>query len=495
MAGEASNIGLRPTTAPSVNFGDIMNQGLNRLERNQERQRLEEERKRQRDIEFEERYGIDEDLFVMEDTEFRTVNDATTEAVSLYRDRYYDIYKQLKSDPNNVDLKKRLGAVQNSVKRMKASHEKIKAVGEEYLEKLANDQISGVDEDRWRERLEATDEGRVKVRLDENDNMQYLFYNKDGRLEDVMAYKELIGDSLYDRVDLDTELDGLVKRVGTDQIDVVQGGFIKSMNQFGADQQRFVNQWIDSYLGTDQKSLDTNPILADILNQATGGSSKKRTGFTEEERQFAKQYLLQQTKDRFNEEIKLRQMSTASSRPSAAELKQPRPSDINIGFQGSQPQVDDQGRFVFTIAKNIAIDPTKSDRKIDEIRADKKGNIWVSGEDRVKVKDVPENATVESVAKKEDVPKSMVEQLLDGDGKITYYVRRRFTTKDSKTINKVGNIFGVEDELGLRNILYQDMVNKFGKDVADQIIAAQEEKKPQPKVPTEVKTGSGNTYK
>lgn len=497
MAGQASNIGLNPTTAPTTNFGDIMNQGLNRLDRNQEKARLEEERKRQRDLEFEDRYGIPEDLFVLEDTEFRTVNDATTEAVSLYRDRYYDIFKQLKQDPNNVDLKKRLGSVQNSVKRMRASHDKIKAIGEEYLEKLVNDQISGVDEEVWRERLEATDEGRVKVNLDENDNMQYLFYDKDGRLQDVMAYKELINDSLYDRVDLDTELDGLVKRVGTDQIDVVQGGFIKSMNQFGADQQRFVTQWIDSYLGTDEKSLETNPVLADILNQATGGSSKKRKEFTEEERQFAREYLLQQTKDRFNEEVKLKQLSTSSSRPSAAELKQPTPQDINIAFQGSSPKKDAEGRFVFTIGKNVAIDPTKSDRKIDTIKSDKDGNIWVSGEDRRKVKGVQQSDTEESVAEKEGVEVSMVEKLLSADGSVQYYVREPFTTNDSKTINKVGNIFGVEDELGLRNILYQDMVQKFGKDVADQIISSSETKKPQPKieVPKEVKTESGTVYK
>lgn len=490
-----TNIGLRPTQAITEDFGGIAQQGVNQLIAKKEREAASVEAERKRNQEFEDRYGINEDDYVLEDTEFRTVNDATTEAVSQYRDRYYDIFNQLKNDPNNLELKKRLGNVTNSVKRMKASHDKIQQIGEDYLAKLEADGLSGVDEDKWREILEATDEGRLKVKLDENDNMQYMFYGKDGKLKEVLPYKELISGSLTERVDLDAELDGLVARVGTDTIDVVSGGFIKSMNQFGNDQQRFVNDWIDSYLGTDEKSLETNPVLADLLNQATGGSSKKREDFTEEERQQVKKFLLQQTKDRFNEVIKLKQLTQPRAQ-SATDAKRLKASDINLSFDGNKPTRDADGNFVFTIAKNVAVDPTKSDRKIDTIKSNAKGEIIVEGEDRVKIKGVQPDDSEESVAEREGVDVGFIEKLLAADGSVQYFKRVPFSTSDSKTINKVGNMFGVEDELGLRNILYQDMVSKFGKETADKIIqGGQAPSIEEQKVPTSVKTASGSTYK
>jgi hypothetical protein len=151
--------------------------------------------------------------------------------------------------------------------------------------------------------------------------------------------------------------------------------------------------------------------------------------------------------------------------------------------------------FVFTISKPVAVDPTKSDRKIDTIKSDSQGNIIVEGEDRIKVKGVQ---SVEEAATKLGVEKNFIEEYLDSDGKVQYYQRVPFSANskdDSALINKVGNIFGVEDELGLRNILYQDMVDKFGQEVADRLIQAQPaEKAAQPTAPKKVKTESGNTY-
>lgn len=495
MATLSSNIGRNPTQAVSTDFGDIMNEGLSRLERNQQTQRLEEEKRLKREQEFEDRYGIDESLYVLPDTEFRTVNDATTEAVSLYRDRYYDIYKELKKDPNNIELKKKLGNVTNSVKRMKASHEKMKEIGENYLTMLENDELSGVDEDKWREILEATDEGRLKINLDQEDNMQLLFYNKGGALQEVVPYSELIKGSLTKRVDLNKELDALVKRVGTDKIDTVTGGYIQSLNQFGPDQKAFIEGQFDSFLGTDEKSLETNPVLADLLNQATGGSSKKRENFTEEERQFVKRYLVEQTKARFNEEISLEPLPQRAERAqTAAERDALTPDKINIAMDGTAPRKDIRGNFVFTLSQPIAIDPTKSDRKIDVIKSSPSGKITVEGQDRIKIKGVQEGDTVEDVAEREGVQPSLIEQLFDQEGQVTYYRIQPFVEDAGTTINKIGNMFGVNDENGLRNVLYQDMVSKFGKEVADSLITTA----PKPnkiEIPKEVKSQSGATYK
>lgn len=459
MADGTSNIGSAPTRAANVDFGGIMNQGLDRLAQNQERERLAVERQDKKNQEFEDRYGIDESLYVLEDTEFRTVNDTATEAVSMYRDRYYDVFTQLKDDPNNIDLKKRLGKITNSVKKLSASNNKMKEIGDKYVTMLENDQLSGVVEDNWREILEATEDGRVKVQMDGDDNMQYLFYNKKGKLEEVIPFKELIGETLIEKVDLDTQLNALVESIGTDELDSVSGRFIKTSNVFGADQARFVNDFIDSYVGTDSKSLETNPVLADLLNQATGGSSKKQKDFTERERQQVKEFLLQQTKDRFDEKVKLKERAQPRA-TSAADQKRLTGADINVSRTAEGVNRDSDGNIQFTIAKPVALDPTKSDRRIDAISLSPEGKLQVSGEDRRKVKGVQPSDTEESVAEREGVEVNFIEKLLAADGSVQYFVREAFTSNDPKTISKVGNMFGVQDELGLLSILEDDLRQK-----------------------------------
>ena len=94
-----TNIGVRPTQAVSTNFGDIMRQGQAEARAVRSERRLEQQLVDKRRKEFKDEWGIDEDLFNLDDTEFRTVNDATTEALHKYRDRYYDVYKQLEKEP------------------------------------------------------------------------------------------------------------------------------------------------------------------------------------------------------------------------------------------------------------------------------------------------------------------------------------------------------------------------------------------------------------
>jgi hypothetical protein len=497
MARQASSIGLRPTQAVTEDFGGIMERGLDRLARNKETARLEAERAEAKSAAFEEKFGIDESQFVLDDTEFRDVNDAATEAVSLYRDRMWEVKTQLKNDPNNDVLKKRLGKIGNSVKRLGAANNKIKELGDQFVTMLENDEISGVDEERIQNMLESVERGDIKIHMDENDDMSFLFYDEDKKLQNVSSFGDIMKESPTKRIDLDTDLEAFVGTIGRDKIDSVTGRFIKGSDVFGADQQRFTNDFIDSYLGVDAKSLKRNDALADLLNQATGGSSKKKTDFSEDERQFVKNWLNQQVKDRFDETISLKERPQPRA-VSAAEAKKPRAVDINIAFQGSRPRRDSEGNFVFTIARPIAVDPTKSDRKIDTIKSDQQGNIIVEGEDRVKVKGVQDDS-VESVAEREGVETSMIEELLTSDGSVQYYKRIPFSANsrdDSALINKVGNMFGVEDELGLRNILYQDMVEKFGQEVADRIIQEPTaQKQTQQKAPKEVKTQSGATYK
>lgn len=471
-----SNIGLRPSTAVTEDFGGNARQGVRDYLYLQQLQAQQAERKRQAQQDLEDRWGIDESLYQLPDTEFRSLNDVTTEALSYYRDSYYETYKKLQKDPTNLELKKELGRISNVATMMKTGHQAMAKRGQEGLLMLENDEISGVDEERWREQMESYDDARVVFRPGPDKTPQMLIYNKEGKLQDVVSYQDLVKGNIIKKIDVDTELDDLVKGMGGYKVDKITGGVIRTEDIFGDKQSKFANDWIDSYIGTDEKSLENNDVLADLLNQATSGVSKKRSNFTQQDREYVKNWLMDQIKGRYDEETSLKNNFNVSRSTTKTQTA----SDlINISMQGSAPQIDKKGRFVYTIAEPIAIDPTKSDRKIDNIRATADGRIVLTGQDRRKVKGVSEFTTIEEVAAQEQVPTSWVERLLGDDGEITFYVREPFEEDRPEFVNKVGNMLGVEDELGLRNILYQDMVQKFGEEGAQKLLQRQLSKETQ----------------
>jgi FMN phosphatase YigB (HAD superfamily) len=123
MAAQSTVIGTGITQAPNVDFGQVVRQGVQDIITQQDKIKAEKERQEAKRAELYDKYGFDEELAVLPDSEFRTANDAALEAVSKLRDRYYDVYKQLEGNPNNIELRKRLGNITNNIKRLKATHE------------------------------------------------------------------------------------------------------------------------------------------------------------------------------------------------------------------------------------------------------------------------------------------------------------------------------------------------------------------------------------
>lgn len=473
MATQQSNIGLRPTQAVTEDFGGIVQQGLSIYDAKRQRDEDEKEKKRK---EFDEKFGIEEDLYVLPDTEFRSVNDATTEAMSKYRDRYYDVFKELQADPNNLELKKKLGNITNSVKRMRAAHDKFMTMGQQGLDMIANDSMSGVDEDTWREQLEAFDEGRIQIRLDDSDNMQFLFYDKEGGLAQVVPYNEFVRGDIYNKVDVESEIEGMLKLIGRDSYDENIGRFIRTVDEFGPRQEQQARALI-------RQQLESDEVVADILNQANG--SKKRSDFTDQEKAEAEQYLVNTLRNAYDQANSLKERPlprVSRPRTGSGGATDPISTDlIQPATDNGAPSITSDGKFLFTLGQGIAIDPTKSDRKIDRIEATADGNIVFRGEDREKVKDVPpsekETQSAETVAAENNLSVDDMIEILNGDGSVTYYRRVPFVEDANSVINKVGNMFGVSDEDGLRDVLYNKFVEKFGKETADRYFSG--DKQPQ----------------
>jgi len=458
-----------PTQAIQTNFGAIVQQGASTFAQNAERKRVQAERDYQKQLQFEDRYGIDESLFNLEDTEFRTVNDTTTEALSMARDRYYDVYKALQKDPTNLDLKKRLGKIKNSVTNIGMSHQKMQALGEDYLKKIQNDEISGVDEEDWQTKLEAADEGRVAINYDADDNMQFLFYDKDGKLADVKGYKELLSGSLVNKIDVDTEVNELVKNIGGFKQSTVEGEYIRTQNVYGEAQQTQVNEWLDSQLKDDD-------VMADMLNQVTGGESKKKEGFTEEEYNKVKGYVERQVQGKYKGEDTLSANQVAlTNKRIAADREKTKAGKGSVSLSPSvdsdgQPLIDKDNNVEFSVSRKksdgsnvpIEIKTDNSDIFVSTIKRDYNGRLSVEGNQRVKLAGTYKSRDEALKSAKEEFKGKSLRRITESaTSKGTYYAVTEYSDSDETLINAVADQIGEGDYEQLRDKLDASFQERF----------------------------------
>lgn len=473
MVSNQSQIGRGFTTPNTEDFGGIFNDALNKQLATEERARLSKEREAKRISELQDRFGIDENLFVLPNTEFRTVNDATSEIIGLYRDKFHEVFNELQKNPSDTSLLKRRGNIINSVKRLKLTHDTIKKRGEELLEMVEKDEISGLDEDRWREIMESTSNGEMSIKLDDKDQIEILFYKKDkdgvSKLNDVLSFDELINKStLRKKINITSQLDEFAKSIGAFEDSKVNGGFIKTESVFGEKQESFTNEFITSLLGTDDLSLEKNDILGDLLNQITGGESKKDKNFSEEDRELVKDWLINQVKGRFNEKVTLKERPKSSG--SASSVKTPSVSDISLSMNRDLPERDSDNNFIFTLKKNLSIEPN-SDKKINTIKLNPDGRITIEGTDKEKVNQVPEGATIEEIAAQEGVSFFDIIKISNSDKTVTFFKTKPFTETNTTVINRIANILGLQDENGLRGLLNKNLVDRVGEETANQLLS------------------------
>ena len=463
-----AQLGL-PTQAITEDFGGMAQQGAAMLNQQKLQQEAKADRDYQKKLDFEDRYGLDESLLQMGDTEFRTVNDVTTEAVSTFRDRYYDVYKQLEQDPTNLELKKRLSKIKSSVTNMKQSHEKIRAIGEDYLAKIEAGEISGVDEEEWKAILEATDKGRVKVNMDDSDNMQLLFYDKDGKLDRVMNHKELINGSLIKAFDTDTEVNELVKGLGGFTSDSKEGMYIRTQNLYGAKQKQTVDKWVEG-------KLQDKDNFADLLYQATG--EKKKEGFTDSDKAIVKSFVNDQVKGRYDESdtVKADGAKIAAQRNAINQANKQEYSvdKLNVAVDDQEGALMRDNKMILSYAGGVQLDPTGQGAIYDEVRVNRNGQIELWGQKKIKRKDI-QAGTAEGDAelaaaqkRAEASTQYIVEPSGSGNNTYTFYENVSDSTKDERDISKYANLMQVGDIKGLQDVIDKKMTKRWGAEhVAD----------------------------
>ena len=279
-------------------FGDSLTQAENQGFKYREEQRLIEEQERQRNKDFQDKYSIDPNEYFLENTEFRTVNEVGREAIHQIRDKIFDLKKKLRTNPNNLGLQKQWDKLQYSIKALKDGHQKFKTVGDEYLKSIENDEISGLDENKWKDRLEAYDEGRIRVKIDDDANLNYEFFDRDGKFVENVNYKDLIQGSLRKRIDVDKEAKDLLSVIGATKRDVNTGGFVKSINEWGARQEAQSRKIVDAYL--------SDPDVVDDILFQIGLRDEGNAIPRERKKEIAAEYIQEVMRGAFNEASTLR---------------------------------------------------------------------------------------------------------------------------------------------------------------------------------------------
>lgn len=380
----AGLIGQGSTQAITEDFGGIARQGVQDIIAQQDKVKAEKLAEVKRNEEWDDKYGTNEDDYFIEGSGFRTADDTVLEAVSKFRDRRWDVLQQFKADPSNMKYKRQLANIDGNVKRLKATNQKFADMGTKYFEMLENDELSALDEDKWQDRFEAYENGEIKMVLDENDNMVYNFY-KDGKRQDVVHYNDFVKEDFIKRVNVDAELEGMVARIGRTAFDEVQGGYINSSDTWGASQEKFLNETIDSYLGTDEKSLKVNDTLADLLNQQTGGTSKQRDNFTEAQRQSVRQSLITRAKGMYDEKSLKKKLPNPPAQ-TAAQAKKVGSGNITLATDGTGAPIMKGDSVGFTLNQGVQIGAADKNAKIDALYMNpNNGAISYSGQQKRKI--------------------------------------------------------------------------------------------------------------
>jgi hypothetical protein len=402
-------IGTAPTIAAPADFGAIVRQGTQDILAQQELKRQREEREQERVRKLFDDYGFDESLAQLEDTEFRTLDDSFKESVFKLRDNYYDTLQELKNvkDPvQEMQVKKRLGNINNSISVLKGSHDKMGTLLQDMTEKLQNDELSGVEEEKLSKILNSWDNGLVKVEFDEAGRANYLFYNEDGSVYDVMNQSELLKYSPYSKVDVYNVAQEAIKNIGKSEIDKISGRFINRVDEFGARQETAARTFV-------QERLQSDEFLADILNQATNGESTKKKDFTDEERRQAEDYLVGVIRNSYDESSKVTERPRYGTGTAAtAESKIPFTVSTKPTQQGAVVQTDSQGNAILNFKKPASVDVARGGMNVESMKLNPtNGRITLTGQVITKVREL---ASGEQPTE-EEVTNPMLSLVKDGD--------------------------------------------------------------------------------
>lgn len=466
---QQTNIGVRPTTAPNVDFGAIAERQVQNAVAADQRRKQDELARQERINKMAEEFELPAEDFVLDSHKFRNTGDAATEAISELRDLYYKNMKMLRANPESFEVKQRLNNIRQSVKKIRMENDKFVEASQKGLKMIEEDKMSGVSEDDWATAAESHVKGRLRIKIDPSTlAMKTLVYDQNGQIANVIPFDDAVRLNPVEKIDVSKKLDEMTESIGRSLEQSRVGMDIASVDEFGPEQEEFLNMEVDALIGDDEKSLQNNDVLADLGHQFFGW---KQRNFTSGQRNMIRDELKARIKGRYDEKYMLKgSTSRDRSGGSGSEENKPR---IFAATANGKPAIDKKGNFLFNLDKDYEVEYQGEPLIVTNLKGSRKGTLTLTGFIKRKKRE-------ETKGSKSQVTSFRQVKERTPDGLVIYELIPTELTYDKgenepairQAVNTLGGYMRLGNEDGMRNAMYQSFISQFGQEAANRYFSA-----------------------
>lgn len=272
------------------------------------RQERESVRKEKADADFASAYGSLEE-FKQKVTGFDTYDEIGSDYTNKIRDEYINQYKiaQKARESGNkqelINAEMRMKKLKGTFSQVGDINTNLAKLNEDYVKMAQEGKISGVDADNWEAQMEAIIKDKnFNIELDENGSPMIvgLQKNTDGKEEIFkVKYSDVVNGQWrpYQKVDIVGKggiIDSILNNLGSYE-EIKNKGLVTITSQLW-------NNKVEEATKAQISTFMSDEVVADILNQING--SKKKTGFTAEEKEMVSNKLLEAVRGGYKEKYK-----------------------------------------------------------------------------------------------------------------------------------------------------------------------------------------------
>ena len=283
-------------------------QEATRQENEKLRQERELVRKEKADADFASAYGSIEE-FKQKVTGFDTYDEIGADYTNKIRDEYINQYKiaQKARESGNkqelINAEMRMKKLKGTFSQVGDINTNLAKLNESYVKMAQEGKISGVDADNWEAQMEAIIKDKnFSIELDENGSPMIVGIQKntDGKEEIFkVKYSDVVNGQWrpYQKVDIVGKggiIDSILNNLGSYE-EIKNKGLITITSQLW-------NPKVEEATKAQISTFMSDEVVADILNQING--SKKKTGFTTDEKEMVSNKLLEAVRGGYKEKYK-----------------------------------------------------------------------------------------------------------------------------------------------------------------------------------------------
>lgn len=302
-------------------------------------------RQAQQNKEWEEKYGYKYDDFLNKVTGFDSYDQVKTDYAQQVSDKYIELNRKAQEALSSGNLKDRR-KYETEMMRLKGAFKQVQQadaiIGQRFQEsmKMAQEgKMSGVDSDSWDAEMQAISKDmNYRVTIGENGSPEIVGVKTlmDGSQEPFsIRYSDIVNGTWrpYRKQDIAGKgglVNNVLDRLGAETTVDRNGALIVTNQKWDAKREKASQGYIDSLLASDE-------ITADLYNQMIDGNSRKRTGFTGDEKKQVADRMMELVKGGYTE---VEGLKVDVSEQALAETRRRNLAQEDIARQGLQAKLN-----------------------------------------------------------------------------------------------------------------------------------------------------------